>query len=221
MEASIAVWRAMRACHHSACARRASAGQAAPASRGICHSSQVSPRAALGGALRFERALRVLPQHVDLGVVGDGFQGDVRRAVVDEALPQVTLGGRIGRLGAGELRFLGAPLAAIGQQVIGVARGHQPGARQGKGDAGRVDGDPPSSPLLRHGGGGAGAAGGVEHKIAWVGGHEDAAADYLSRRLNDVAFCLGEPGDYGVFPRVGDRNIWKVIRVALVTQTFP
>src|SRR5262245_56284026 len=38
---------------------------------------------------RLQRLLVRLPDDVDLGVVGDGLQGDVRRALVDEALADV------------------------------------------------------------------------------------------------------------------------------------
>ena len=38
-------------------------------------------------------------------------------------------------------------------------------------------------------GGGAGTAGRVEHEVAGVGGHQDAAFDDLGARLNDVDLC--------------------------------
>ncbi len=53
------------------------------------------------GAQRVQRGLPLLPDHVDLGVVGDGLQRDVRHALVDEALPDVATDRRFRRLGAG------------------------------------------------------------------------------------------------------------------------
>ena len=50
MEASISFWRAMRASHHLACGSLAEAGAPAGSSRGICHSSQFLPSAALSAA---------------------------------------------------------------------------------------------------------------------------------------------------------------------------
>ena len=168
------------------------------------------------GAQRFQRGLRGLPQHVDLGVVGDGFQRDVRRAVVDEALPQVALNGAVGCGLAGELGFLGAALAAVGEQVIGVAGGHDPGAREGEGDAGGVDGDPAPAPLLGDSGGSARAAGRIEDEVTGVGGHEDAAFEYCRRCLNDISLS-GRTCD--IRPYVGKRICSKVVNVANVAKS--
>ena len=44
------------------------------------------------GAEGLQGLLPALPDHVDLGIVGDGFQGDVRHALVDEALADVAAG---------------------------------------------------------------------------------------------------------------------------------
>ena len=75
--------------------------------------------------------------------------------------------------------FLDLAVAAVGEQVVGIACAHDAGAGKGEGDAGGVDGDPAAAPLLGDVRGGAGAAGGVEDEVAGVGGHEDAA---LNRR---------------------------------------
>ena len=61
-------------------------------------------------------------------VVGDGFQRDVRHAVIDEALADAAVGGGGFGRGAGDLAFLRLPLFAVGQQVIGIARAHQAGS---------------------------------------------------------------------------------------------
>ena len=50
------------------------------------------------------------------------------------------------------------------------------------------------APLLGDVGGGAGAAGGVENKVAGVGGHEDAAFQYLGTGLYHVFLVSIEPG---------------------------
>ncbi len=53
-------------------------------------------------------------------------------------------------------------------------------------DAARVDGDPAASLGFGDIGRGVGTAGGVEHEIAGVGGHEDAALDDLGGCFDDV-----------------------------------
>ena len=118
-----------------------------------------------------QRLLVLLPDHVDAGVVGDGLQGDVRDALVDEAVADVAVGGRFGRGLAGELGFLALPFRAVREEVVGIAGAHDPGAGQREGDAGGVDGDPAPAPLLGDVGGGAGPAGGVEDEVAGIGGH--------------------------------------------------
>jgi hypothetical protein len=111
----------MRACHQAAWACRAGSGQSDAASRGICHSSQDCVK---GRAQRFQRGLRLLPQHVDLGVVGDRFQGDVGGAFVDKTLAQVVVHRRIGSGSASEATFLCTALAAVGQKIERVFRRH-------------------------------------------------------------------------------------------------
>ncbi len=105
-------------------------------------------------------------------------------ALVHETLADVVVGGRFrGRL-ARDLGFPFAPLGAVGEEVIRVARGHDPGAGERQGHAGGVDGDPAAAPLLGHIGRGAGPAGRVEHQVAGVGRHQDATLDMAS-----VAVC--------------------------------
>ena len=53
-------------------------------------------------------------------------------------------------------------------------------------------GDPAPAPLLGDIGGGAAAAGGVEHQVAGVGGHQEAALDDSVIRLNDVDLVVSE-----------------------------
>ena len=178
----MAFWRAMRASHHAACAAVASAGQPSPASRGISHSSHCLPRVGVeAGAEGLQGLLPRLPDHVDLGVVGDGFQGDVGHALVDEALADVAASRRFGGRPLRDLGLLALSLGAVGEQIPGIARAHDARPRQRERHAGGVDGDPAPAPLLGDVSRGAGAAGRVQHQIAGIGGHEDAA-------LNDLVF---------------------------------
>ena len=137
-------------------------------------------------AERRQPLLVLLPDDIDLGVVGDGLEGDVRHALVDEALPDVAVGWRLRRGPALHLRLLRLPLAAVGEEIVRVAGAHDPGAGQRQGHAGGVDGNPAAAPLLGDVGGGAGAAGGVEDEVAWVGCHENTTLDNLGCRLNNV-----------------------------------
>jgi hypothetical protein len=43
---------------------------------------------------RFEPLLGLVPDHVDLGIVGNGLKGYVRRALIDEALADVAVSSR-------------------------------------------------------------------------------------------------------------------------------
>ncbi|MCY1529509.1 hypothetical protein D9M68_646580 [compost metagenome] len=113
-------------------------------------------------AQRFQRLLPLLPDHVDLGVVGDGFQRDVRHAVIDKAVADVAMHGLAARRRARDFSLLQLTFTRISQQVVGIARTHYAGAGQGKCDARRVDGDPAAPPLFGDGGRGAGTAGRVK-----------------------------------------------------------
>ncbi len=152
------------------------AGFLGPASVGLARDLPFLPGFSEGGvergAERFQHILRLLPDHVDFGIVGDGFERDMRHAFMDEALAQLARGRCGPGRGAGDLALLALALGAVGEEVVGVARAHQARSRQSEGDAGGVDGDPAAAPLLGDGGGGAGAAGGVEDEIAGVGGHQ-------------------------------------------------
>ena len=87
----------MRASHHLACGSAAEAGAPAGSSRGISHSSQVlAERCVERGAQRLEHRLPLLPDVVDQRVVGDRLQRDVRHALIDEALADIVVDGRVG-----------------------------------------------------------------------------------------------------------------------------
>ena len=91
-----------------------------------------------------------------------------------------------------QLGFLGAAFAAVGEQIPGIARRHQPRARERQRDAAGVDRDPAPAPLLGDIGGGARAAGRIEHEVAGVGGHQDAAFDDPWLSLNNVDLIVAE-----------------------------
>ena len=94
----------------------------------------------------------------DLRVIGDGLEGDMGNGLVTEAAANAFL--------------------LMSQFVVIVNCGHKTLLGQSDGHAGGVAGDPAAPPLLGHVGGGAGAAGGIEDQIAWVGGHEKTAFNY-------------------------------------------
>ena len=81
---------------------------------GISHSCQVllERGVQLGSRSGSSFACHCVPDDVDLGVVGDGFERDVRHALIDEAVADVAVHGlRTGR-GAGDFGFLDLALAA-------------------------------------------------------------------------------------------------------------
>jgi hypothetical protein len=133
-----------------------------------------------------QRFLPVLPDHVDLGVVGDRLQRDVRNPFVDEALADIAVSRGFLRRRASDLALFALPLGAVGEQVIRVARAHNPRSRQRQGHARGVDRDPAPAPLFGDSGGRAGAAGRIQHQVARIGGHQDQALHYSWCRLNDV-----------------------------------
>lgn len=66
-------------------------------------------------AQRLQLGLPLVPDDVDLGVVGDGFQGDVRHALIDKAVADVALHRlAVGRRARG-FGFLGLRLATINE----------------------------------------------------------------------------------------------------------
>ena len=130
---------------------------------------------------RLQRFLKSLPDHVDLGVVGDGLEGDVGDALVHEPLADVVVGGCFRGDLTGERGFLDLADAAVGEQVVRVTGAHDAGAGQSEGHAGSVDGDPAAAPLLGNVGGGSRAAGGVEDEVAGISGHENASLDNYAR----------------------------------------
>ena len=193
MEASISFWRAMRCCHQLF-VQFLYVGR--PIFFSLTGDLPFLPVCAQRGveplAQRLQGLLEIFPDDVDFGVIGDGAQRDVGHALVDEALADVAEAGRFGGGLALDFGFFELALTAVGKQVVGVTGAHDAGAGQSEGDAGGVDGNPAAAPLFGDVGGGAGAAGGVEHEVAGVGGHEDAALDDFLCSLNDIYLILSE-----------------------------
>ena len=68
---------------------------------------------------RLQSRLKLLPDHVDLGIVSDGLERDVGHAFVDETFADVPSGLVFRRDFASEFRFLLDSLGRVGQQVVG------------------------------------------------------------------------------------------------------
>ncbi len=107
------------------------------------------------------------------------------------------------------------PLVGPGQLVVVVARGHQPLPRDGHRHPRGVADRPPSPPLFRDISGGAGTAGGVEHQIARVRGHQDATLDGLRGGLDDVTLVARR---HRRGPDVGDPPAWYLVLVLFPPQ---
>ena len=99
-------------------------------------------------AQRLQLRLPLLPDDVDLGVVGDGLERDVRHALVDEAVADVAVHRLRARRGAGDFGFLDLAFAGVGQQVERIACAHDAGAGQRQRHARGVNRDPAAAPLL-------------------------------------------------------------------------
>jgi len=118
---------------------------------------------------------------VDVGVVGDGLERDVRHRLVLEPAAHAFL--------------------RVRQFVVVEDGGHQPLLGERQRHPRGVAGDPAPAPLrrrrrpvvplpqVR-----------VEDKVAWVGGHEEATLDNLRMRLNNVDVLCGEGTLHGIIP---------------------
>ena len=115
----------------------------------------------------------------------------MRHALVHESLADVVAGGRVGGCLAGDFGFFQLPVAAVGEQIPGIACAHDASAGERQGDAGGVDGDPAAAPLLGDVGSSASATGRVEDEVAGVGGHQDTALNQCCGSLNHVDFRVG------------------------------
>src|SRR3546814_6197419 len=79
-------------------------------------------------AQRFQLELELVPDHVDLCVVGDALERDVRHALIDEAVTKIATHRLAAGQAAGDLGFLDLAFAAVRQQVVRIARAHDAGA---------------------------------------------------------------------------------------------
>ena len=175
-----------------------------PAGAGFARDLPFLPCIIQGGierlAQRLQRFLPRFPNGVDFRVVGDGLEGDMGDALVDEALAHVPAGRSFDERAVREFGFLAPAFRAVDEQIPRVASAHYPRSGEGQGDTGGVDGDPAPAPSLGDIGGGAGAAGRVKHEIAGVRGHQEAAFDNPLGRLDNERFMhLGT----GVCPSLG------------------
>ena len=84
----------------------------------------------------------------DVGVVGDGLQGDVLDPLVDEPVPDVVARLTVGQRRASDLTFLEPPFGRIGQEVVRKLGAHESLPGQGECDPRRIDSDPAAAPLL-------------------------------------------------------------------------
>ena len=132
-------------------------------------------------AQRLQCLLPPFPDDVDLHVVGNGLQGDVRNAFANEALPHVTTRGRLRWHRAADLRLLALPIPTVCKHVVWVASTHDPGTRERQGNPGGIDGDPTAAPLFRDVRRSAGSASRIENKITGIRRHRQAAGDYLGK----------------------------------------
>jgi hypothetical protein len=103
---------------------------------------------------------------VDVGVVGDAFQHDMRHGFIVETAAQT--------------------LVRIAQGVIVERRGHQSLLGQRDRHARGVAGDPAPPPFFPDEGGGARATGRIEHQIAGICGHQKAAFYNCRSSLDDI-----------------------------------
>jgi hypothetical protein len=133
-------------------------------------------------AQRLQRLLPLLPDHIDLGVIGDRFQSDVRHPLVDEALANVAARRRLLRWRASDLALLALPLLAVGEQVIGIACAHDPRSGERQRHTRSINRDPPPPPLFGDIGRRSRAARRIQYEVTWIRAHQNAA-------LNDCFIC--------------------------------
>jgi len=155
----------------------------------------------------------------DIRVLRDRLEGHVRHALIDEAAAHVVrrpLHRQRARV-PGDLGLLAHAGLGVGEQVVRVLGRHQARAREGEGDAAGVDRDPAATPLLGDVGGGAGAAGRVQHEVTGVRGHEKAALNDLRRCLHRVDLALAAGA--GVGPDVRQFNCREVVNVCLIAKS--
>ena len=139
-------------------------------------------------AQRFQGLLPCLPDDVDFGIVGDGFESDmgdtlVNKAVADVVLESKPLRSKRGTVGLG--LFFRA-IWTIGKEVKRVASTHDAGSGQGQSDAGGVNGNPTAAPFFTHRRTCARSTGRVEDKVTGIGRHQQTSFVNFYARLDDI-----------------------------------
>ena len=107
----------------------------------------------------------------------------------------------------------------VGKQVVGIACTHDACTGQSECYTGCVYGDPAATPLFCDVSCCAGTAGRVEHEVARVSGHEDAAFDDLRGCLNDIRLIFSKVSCGSVHPRCGSRFDSKIICESDIADT--
>ena len=145
----------------------------------------------------------------------------MRHALIDKSVSDVPLHWLRTRRSARDFCFLSLAFARIGQQVKWISCAHDPGARQRERHARRVNRYPATAPLFSDGGGGAGTAGRVDHEIARIGGHEEAALDYPLRCLDYIQFVFRAARKLRIAPIVTSTSDRVVVKKAHISAMLP
>ena len=167
---------------------------------------------------RLQHLLPTLPDDVDLSVVSDRLQGDVRHPFADEALPNITPRRLIRRNCVRDLGFSALAVRTVGQQVVRVTSPHDARSRERQGNSGGVYGDPATTPLFGDVTGRTRSTCRIQHKIAWIRCHQHAPFDYSRKGLNNVQAVCAEPTGLGVRPYIENRSNAVVSQVVDTSQ---
>ena len=89
-----------------------------------------------------------------------------------------------------------------------------------RGDSRGVDGNPAPAPLLCDVGGGARTAGGVEDKVARIGGHQDTAFDYSLMSLNNIDLFRSKTTNASIEPSRAHRKIGCIFKKPYISWSF-
>ena len=129
-----------------------------------------------------------LVDRIDLGVVGDALERNVRHGFVDEPALQ--------------------SFVWVAQRVVIEAGGHQALFGQRNGNARGVAGDPAAAPFFSDVGCSAATARWIKNQVAGVGGHEHATLNDFGLSFYDIALLIGETSSSGIRPNV---RYWLLI----------
>src|SRR5690606_27793546 len=122
-----------------------------------------------------DRWMHALVDLIDLRIIRDGFERDVRNGLVNETGLQA--------------------FVRILELVVVVARGHEALFGERDRDARGVAGDPAPTPFFGDKCSSAGAAGRVDYQITWISGHEHAALNNLRMGLDNKGLSFSIPGN--------------------------